>query len=67
MWALLIALPGAYLASGQFLAFFADRISFTEGIVAGAGVMAVLFAWLIVGVHALRIARANPVHALRYE
>ncbi len=67
MWALLLALPGAYLASAQFLAFFADRIGFTEGIVAGAGVIAVLFAWVIVGIHALRIARANPINALRYE
>ena len=29
--------------------------------------LAVLLAWAIVGVHALRIARANPIRALRYE
>jgi putative ABC transport system permease protein len=67
MWALLIALPAAYFASGMFLRFFADRISMTEGIVLGAGVVAVLFAWIIVGIHALRIARANPIQSLRYE
>ncbi len=67
MWALLFALPLAYFASGQFLRFFADRIAFPEAIVAGAGIVAVLFAWLIVGIHALRIARANPIKALRYE
>jgi putative ABC transport system permease protein len=67
LWALLFALPAAYFASGMFLRFFADRISMTEGIVAGAGVVAVLFAWLVVGIHALRIARTNPIKALRYE
>lgn len=67
MWALLFALPAAYFASGQFLRFFADRLAFPEAIVAGAGIVAVLFAWLIVGIHALRIARANPIKALRYE
>jgi len=67
LWALLFALPAAYFASGMFLRFFAERISMTEGIIAGAGVVAVLFAWLIVGIHALRIARASPIKALRYE
>ena len=67
MWALLFGLPAAYFASGVFLRFFADRIAFTEVIVVGAGALAVLLAWAIVGVHALRIARANPIRALRYE
>lgn len=67
MWALLLALPLAYLASGQFLQFFAERITQTEGIILGAGCVAVVFSWLIVGVHALRVAQANPITALRYE
>ena len=67
LWALLFALPAAYFASGIFLEFFADRITMTEGIVVGAGAVAVLFAWIIVGIHALRIARKNPIEALRYE
>ena len=67
LWALLIALPLAYLAAGQFLNFFAERISVTEAVVVGAGLVSVMFAWLVVGVHALRVARANPIHALRYE
>jgi putative ABC transport system permease protein len=67
LWALLFALPAAYFATGMYLRFFADRITMTEGIVAAAGVVAVLFAWVIVGIHALRIARANPIKALRYE
>ena len=67
LWALLFALPTAYFASGMLLRFFAERITMTAAIVAGAGVVAVLFAWMIVGIHALRIARANPIKALRYE
>ncbi len=67
MWALLFALPAAYFASDQFLSFFADRIAFPEGIVGIAGIASVVFAWVIVGIHAFRIARANPIHALRYE
>ena len=67
MWALLIALPAAYLASEQYLNFFAERITFQAGIVGVAGLTAVLFAWLIVAIHAIKIARANPIQALRYE
>ncbi len=67
MWALLIAMPLAYLAAGQYLNFFAERISTTAGIVAGAGLLAIALAWAIVAVHAVKIARANPIRALRYE
>lgn len=67
MWALLIAMPLAYLAAGQYLNFFAERISTTAGIVAGAGLLAMALAWAIVAVHAIKIARANPIRALRYE
>jgi putative ABC transport system permease protein len=67
MWSLLFALPLAYFASDTYLNFFADRISAPAGIVAGAGILAIAFAWSIVAIHAVRIARANPIHALRYE
>ena len=67
MWSLLVALPLAYLASSAYLQFFADRISAPAGIVVGAGIAAILFSWLVVGVHAWRVARANPIRALRYE
>ena len=67
LWALLVALPLAYFAANIYLDFFADRITFTLPIVVGAGVLAVLFAWGIVAIHAIRVARANPIHALRYE
>ncbi len=67
MWSLLIALPLAYFASNTYLDFFADRITGTLAIVSGAGIAAIVFSWLIVAVHAIRIARSNPIHALRYE
>jgi len=67
LWALLIAMPLAYLAADTYLNFFANRIGITAGIVAGAGVVAVVFAWVIVAIHAIKIARANPIKALRYE
>jgi putative ABC transport system permease protein len=35
--------------------------------VIGAGLLAVVFAWAIVALHAVKIARANPIKALRYE
>ncbi len=67
LWALLLALPLAYLAAGSYLQFFADRIGYPAPIVGTAGVISVLFAWGVVAIHAIRVARANPIHALRYE
>ena len=67
MWGLVIALPAAYFASSTYLNFFADRITMTVPVLLVAGLAAVVLAWGTVAGHAIRIARANPVHALRYE
>jgi putative ABC transport system permease protein len=67
MWALAVALPAAFFASNIYLDFFADRIESPVVILLVAGVIAVLLAWTTVAGHAYRIARANPVLALRYE
>ncbi|HEY5642078.1 MAG TPA: FtsX-like permease family protein [Woeseiaceae bacterium] len=67
MWALFIALPAAYFGSSIYLNFFADRISTQLPILAVAGAIAVLLAWGTIAGHAIRIARADPVLALRYE
>jgi putative ABC transport system permease protein len=67
LWALVIALPAAYFASQQYLNFFADRIGSPVLILIVAGALAVTFAWATVAGHAIRIARANPILALRYE
>jgi putative ABC transport system permease protein len=67
MWALVVALPAAFFASQQYLNFFADRIEAPIPILLVAGAIAVLLAWATVAAHAFRIARSNPVMALRYE
>ena len=67
LWALAVALPAAYFASKQYLNFFADRIEAPIPILLIAGATAVILAWGTVAAHAIRIARSNPVMALRYE
>ncbi len=67
MWGLVIALPAAYFASSTYLNFFADRITMTIPVLLIAGLVAVVLAWGTVAGHAIRIAQANPVRALRYE
>ena len=67
LWALALALPAAYFAANVYLDFFADRINSPILILLVAGGIAVIFAWGTVAGHAIRIARANPILALRYE
>jgi len=67
IWALGFSLPLAYLATNAYLSFFADRIAMPAGIVAFAGLLGVFVAWTIVAMHAIRVASANPIAALRYE
>lgn len=66
-WALAVALPLAFVASNIYLDFFADRISSAIPILLVSGAVAVLLAWATVAGHAIKIARSNPVLALRYE
>ena len=67
LWALVVALPAAYLGSRTYLNFFADRIESPLPILGAAGLIAVLLAWVTVAGHAIRIANSNPIAALRYE
>jgi putative ABC transport system permease protein len=67
LWALLIALPGAYFASQGYLNFFAERIESPISILLLSGLTAVVLAWGTIAGHAIRIARSNPILALRYE
>jgi len=67
LWALALALPAAFFAANVYLDFFADRINSPILILLVAGGIAVIFAWGTVAGHAIRIARANPILALRYE
>jgi putative ABC transport system permease protein len=43
------------------------RIRLYPGFFGGVGLLALMIAWATILVHALRVARANPVHALRCE
>ena len=67
LWALAVALPAAYFATTTYLNFFAERIESPILILIIAGALAVALAWSTVAGHAIRIARSNPILALRYE
>ena len=62
-----IAWPVAYYYLRTWLESYAYRISLNPLYFAAAGFAALVIAWVTVAGHALRVARANPVHALRYE
>jgi putative ABC transport system permease protein len=67
LWANLLALPVAWLAMDYWLKGFAYHVGqppWTFVFAAGAGIV---IAWATVFFHALRVARARPVGALRYE
>ena len=63
----LIAWPVAYFYLHNWLEGYAYRISLNPLYFVGAGAVALVIAWATVIVHAANVARANPVHALRYE
>jgi putative ABC transport system permease protein len=67
LWANVLALPIAWLAMDYWLngfAYHVDQPPWTFVVAAGAGIV---IAWATVFFHALRVARARPVGALRYE
>jgi putative ABC transport system permease protein len=63
----LIAWPVAYYYLHGWLEEYAYRVSLNPVYFLGAGGAALLIAWITVFAHAQRVARANPIHALRYE
>ena len=63
----LIAWPVAYYYLHGWLESYAYRISLSPLYFIGAGAAALVIAWATVIVHAAHVARANPIHALRYE
>jgi putative ABC transport system permease protein len=62
-----IAWPVAWYYLHGWLQGFAYRISLSPLYFLGAGAIALAIAWATVFVHALRVAGANPINALRYE
>lgn len=67
LWATPIALILAYLASYQYLEFFAERISLPYGMLIGAGIGGLVLSWATVSIHAYNVAKTNPVNALYHE
>jgi putative ABC transport system permease protein len=62
-----IAWPVSYYYLHHWLESYAYRISLNPVYFVLAGTVALTIAWLTVLVHALRVARASPIRALRYE
>jgi len=62
-----IAWPVAWYYLHDWLQSFAYRITLSPLYFLGAGAAALVIAWATVIVHAIRVASANPIHAMRYE
>lgn len=62
-----LAAPLGYYGARLYLDFFADRVELTAAPFLLAGGMALFLSWITVSGHAWRVARSNPVEALRYE
>ena len=63
----IIAWPVAYYFLNDWLSGFVYRIDLNLTYFLASGLAALLIAWLTVAGHAWRVARTNPVKALRYE
>ena len=63
----LVAWPAAWWAMRDWLNTFDTRIALTPTPFALAGLMALAIALVTVAGHSIRVARLNPIHALRYE
>jgi len=67
LWANLIAWPAAYLIMRRWLEGFVYRIDMRPWVFLTATAVALAIAMSTVIGHALLVARAKPVEALRYE
>ena len=63
----LIAWPVAWYYLQTWLEGFAYRVSLNPLYFLGAGIAALLIAWATIAGHAIAVARANPIKALRHE
>lgn len=63
----LVAWPVSGYLMQQWLAGFEHRIAMNPILFLAAGLAAMVIAWITVGGHAFRVARAKPANALRYE
>src|SRR6185503_16686858 len=67
LWANLIAWPVAGYVMHRWLQGFAYHIDLEAWLFAASGALALAIALLTVTIHSIRVARAKPVAALRYE
>ncbi len=67
LWANLVAWPCAYFFLQRWLEGFAYHVDISPLTFLAAGVLALIIALATVVGHALRVAGAKPVMALRYE
>jgi putative ABC transport system permease protein len=63
----LLAWPIAWIFLQRWLQTFAYRIALSPVYFIAVGVAALLIAWVTILTHTMRVANANPIHALRYE
>ena len=66
-FAILIALPVSYVMTRYWLNTFAYRMELQIWYFFAAGVLALLIAWLTVGLQAIKAAGADPIQCLRDE
>jgi len=67
LWANALAWPLAFWLMNRWLEGFAERVDLPPWLFLAAGGFALGIAWLTVGLHAVFVASAKPVKALRYE
>ena len=65
--AIIIALPMSFFVARSWLSTFAFRVPLQPWYFIAAGLLALVIAWLTVGVQAIKAARVNPVASLRSE
>ncbi len=65
--AILIALPISYIIGARWLESFEYRIDLEWWFFIGAGLVALLIAWITVGLQTLKAAKTNPVECLKNE
>lgn len=62
-----IALPLSYILASRWLESFAYHIDLAWWFFVGAGMAALVIAWVTVGIQTVKAARANPTECLRNE
>ena len=67
LWANVIAWPCAYLVMRRWLEGFVSHVQLDPWTFLATGALALMIALATVAGHALIVARAKPVNALRYE